>query len=264
MRYLSLYWKIQSANVKSRLMYPFNFFLGFFSVMSIGVFSTLIVWVLTERFYSIAGWTFYEILFMVSFTGLCYSLGLVFFIQLLEIDGVLLNGDFDRFLVRPMNTLFQLTCTRLNINGLGNVCYFLVVLILSGSQVRDWDFYSISICVLLIICGFLTSSSIHIIIATTAFRTLQSGGLFSIKATIYENVSNYPLTVFSKPIQFLLTFILPIGFIGFYPSVALLDSQQQWLGSNVLAVCILFAIALPLLSYYLWHRAIKNYMSSGS
>lgn len=246
------------------MMYPFNFFLGIFCVMCFGIFSTLFIWVLTQRFPSIAGWNFHEVLFNASFSMFSYSLGLVFFIQFLNMDETVRRGEFDRMLVRPINPLLQFACTNLNINSFGTVGYSFAVLIYSGIHVRDWDILSLLIAAVLIICGFLTSSAIHLIIASTAFFTLQSAGLFALKEVIYNNVSDYPLTIFTKGTQYFLTFIIPIGFIGFYPSSYLLaEGKKTLVGEWALVVCPTVALLLVSLGYFIWSKGIRQYSSSG-
>lgn len=265
MRYLMLYFKIQKANVKSRMMYPFNFFLGIFCVMSFGIFQTLFLWVLTRSFPVITGWNFNEILFNSAFTMFCYSLSLALFMQLQEIDFYVRKADFDRILVRPMNPLLQFACKRINLNGIGTVGYSFIVLLYSGYHVRNWDFFSVIQAVILMICGFVASVSIHLIIASTSFKTLQSGGLFEMKEVIYDNVSDYPLSVFSKGIQTFLTFFFPIALIGFYPSVYLLGKGNGILFSEfALLICIAGSGVLACLGYAIWTLALRSYSGAGS
>ncbi|MGE7217406.1 ABC transporter permease [Priestia koreensis] len=232
--------------------------------MGFGVFSTLFLWVLTQRFPTILGWNYYEILFISSFNMFCYSFSLLFFIQIQEIDYYVRNGEFDRILVRPMNSLFQFATIRFNINSLGTVLYSLIVLFYSGYHAKDWGIMSITQAIVLIVCGVIVSFSIHLFIGATSFLTMQSGGFFQLKEVIYENVCNYPINIFSQGIQLFLTFILPIGFIGFYPSAGLLNKSSTLLGDLVLPICILFSLVLFIVSYVFWNFAIKSYSGSGS
>ncbi|MBK5345593.1 ABC-2 family transporter protein [Bacillus mycoides] len=264
MEYLRLYLKMQKANIRSRMAYPFNFFLGIICVTCFGIFSTLFIWVLTRNFPSIAGWNFYEILFISSFNMLSYSLGLLLFIHIMDIDHYVRNAEFDRILVRPMNALLQFASKQININSLGTVIYAVSALIYAGVHISGWSAVSILYTVLLIICGTIVSISIHLIIGSTAFITLQSGGLFQMLDNIYTNVDNYPVTIFPKWVQFFLTFILPIGFIGFYPSAGLLGKGSYLLNDNLILICLAVSLILSILSYIIWHVSIKFYSGAGS
>ncbi|MDR0267456.1 ABC-2 family transporter protein [Paenibacillus sp.] len=265
MRYLYLYFKIQKANVRARMMYPFNFFLGIFCVMSFGIFSTLFLWVLTQRFPVIVGWNFYEILFNASFNMFCYSLALALFIQLQDIDFYVRNAEFDRILVRPMNTLLQFACKRINLNGIGTVGYSLIVLLYAGYHVRDWDFLSLASAVLLIFCGLVTAIAIHLIIASISFITLQTRGFFEMKEVVYGNVCDYPLAVFSRGTQYFLSFIFPLAFIGFYPSMYLLGKTgDNIFGDYILIACVGGAFLLAILGYVMWNSSLRRYSGAGS
>lgn len=264
MRYLRLYFTLQRANIESRLMYPFNFLIGVVSVLLYGIFSTLFAWVLTNKFPTISSWNFYEMLFNISFNLLCYSLTAVFFV-VHDIDSFVRNAEFDRILVRPMNTLFQFVSRRLGLNTIGVVIYAVGTLLYSGAHLRHWDGLSIVMTIVLLFCGFVTSTSISLILASTAFKTLQTRGLFAVKEVIYENFCEYPLNMFSRPIQYLFTVIIPMGFIGFYPSVTLLHkSGLTILHTDTFWWCVGAAIVLATLSCLIWNRCIKSYTSAGS
>ncbi|MCU5480536.1 ABC-2 type transport system permease protein [Bacillus sp. TE9106W] len=264
MRYFKLYFILQKANIQSRLMYPFNLFIGIISILFYGIFSTLFAWVLTSKFPIISGWNFYEMLFNISFNLLCYSLTTVFFV-VHDIDTFVRNGEFDRILIRPMNSLFQFVSRRLDINTIGVVIYAIGTLFYSGSHLRYWDALSIMMAVVLLICGFITSTSISLILASTAFKTLQARGLFTIKEVCYENFCEYPLNIFSRPIQYIFTVIVPMGFIGFYPSVTLLNKSGLSIVKNVTFWwCVVVAFILLTLSVSIWNQCIKSYSSAGS
>ncbi|UFJ42476.1 ABC-2 family transporter protein [Brevibacillus humidisoli] len=263
--YLSLYVRMQHANLRSRLMYPFNFFFGIFAVTGSGAFSIAFLYVLTRKIPVLAGWSFYEVVFIASMSMISYSVSFIFFIQLQEIDYYIRFAEFDRILVRPLNPLFQFICKRINVNSVGPTAFATGTLIYSGYHLRDWDLLSILLTVLLLFCGTVVCTSILLLIASVAFRFLQSGGLFELREAIYDNVSDFPITFFPKWFQAFLTFVLPQGFMGFYPAVYLIGrSDQSMFGNSVLLACLVATVCFALLSYYAWSRAIRSYAGAGS
>jgi ABC-2 type transport system permease protein len=71
---------------------------------------------------------------------------------------------------------------------------------------------------------------------------------------------DYPLDIYNPIIVFILTFIIPLGFINYYPA-------QLFLGKGlVLAAYLapLVGIIMFIVSYSLWKYGIKNYTSTGS
>lgn len=232
--------------------------------MGFGIFSTLFLWILTRNFPNIIGWNFYEILFVSSFNMFCYSFSLIFFIQIQDIDNYVRNGEFDRILIRPMDSLLQFAALRFNINSLGTVLYSLTTLIYAMVHIPNWDAVSVGKMSLLMISGIIVSLSVQLILGSTAFITLQSAGLFQLQEVVYGNMSNYPITIFSKGIQFFLTFILPIGFIGFYPSTAILGKGNVFFGQDSWLICVMVAFILGIVGYLLWNRSIQRYSGAGS
>ncbi|MBO8162795.1 MAG: ABC-2 family transporter protein [Brevibacillus sp.] len=263
--YLLLYIKMQRANLRSRLMYPFNFFFGIFAVTGSGAFTIVFLYVLTRKLPSLAGWNFYEVVFLASMSMISYSLSFLFFIQLQEIDYYIRFAEFDRILVRPLNPLFQFVCKRININSIGPALFGMGALCYSGYHLRDWDLPSILITGLLMVCGTIICSSILLFIASFSFRFLQSGGLFELREAIYDNVSDFPITFFPKWFQAFLTFVLPQAFMGFYPGVYLIGrSEESMFGNWVLLACLVACIGCATISYYTWSRAIRAYAGAGS
>ncbi len=126
----------------------------------------------------------------------------------MEIDHFVRNAEFDRILIRPMNSLLQFASKQFNINSLGTVIYAIGALIYAGFHIEGWTIVTILYTVLLIICGSIVSVSIHLILGSTSFITLQSGGLFQMLDTIYTNVDNYPIIIFPKWIQVFFNFYI--------------------------------------------------------
>ena len=90
----------------------------------------------------------------------------------------------------------------------------------------------------------------------------------AIRAIFYYNMTDfveYPLTIFHRFIQIVLTVVLPYAFVTFFPALAILEKQDfsifpQWTAylSPFVAV-VLFTIA-----YQFWFYGLRRYNSSGS
>ena len=76
-----------------------------------------------------------------------------------------------------------------------------------------------------------------------------------------KDYAKYPVTIFNKFFRFLFTFILPVSFMAYYPSLAILRPEKvpvlTWL-SPVLGVIFFWA------SYKLWMKGAAKYDGSGS
>jgi len=72
--------------------------------------------------------------------------------------------------------------------------------------------------------------------------------------------TRYPLNIFAKAIKTVLTWVLPLGFIGFYPASYLLNNEWS---HYIFALPGIVGVFL-LLTSLIWKRGIRRYRGSGN
>ena len=77
----------------------------------------------------------------------------------------------------------------------------------------------------------------------------------------FKDYARYPLTIFSPVFRFIFTFMIPIAFIAYYPSLVILRPDEvpllSWL--SPLIGCLFFWM-----SYRLWMYRAMKYSGTGS
>ena len=77
----------------------------------------------------------------------------------------------------------------------------------------------------------------------------------------FKDYAKYPITIFSPVFRFIFTFLIPIAFIAYYPSLVILRPEQvpllSWLSPVV-------GIVFFWLSYKLWMYGASKYSGTGS
>ena len=131
-RYFRLYLKFLQQYIKTLIEYKADFVLGligFLFVQSIGViFITLIF----NTIPSLKGWSFYEILFIYGFAQIPRGIDHVFTDQLWIFSWqTIVEGKFDKYLVRPLNPLFQVIVEKFQPDGFGEIVIGTVLLVTS-------------------------------------------------------------------------------------------------------------------------------------
>ena len=103
-----------------------------------------------------------------------------------------------------------------------------------------------------------------IIFNIPAFWIVKTDALSTFKWSLNEFIQ-YPLSIYDRWIQIMLTFVFPVAFIGFFPSQVLLE-KTDYLGfpSQIVFLSPLVGIVLFIISYLLFFVGIKNYKSTGS
>ena len=116
-------------SIQSRLEYPF---------MLIGhVLANCIQWVIgfatikfvVDQFGSIGGWGYESLAFLYGMSVLSHGLAVVFFIQTWGMGYWMIDGEFDRFLLRPMNLIFQFLFDDFNLIGFTDIIPGLMVFV---------------------------------------------------------------------------------------------------------------------------------------
>ncbi|MDY6778474.1 MAG: ABC-2 family transporter protein, partial [Candidatus Nanohaloarchaea archaeon] len=93
---------------KSRLIYKADFLLGFFGQAINLAVSLGFLGLLFTQVEMIHGWTFNELLFLAGFGGIVMNVHHIFFLNIYSLgEQYIVEGRLDRFLVRPLNPLFQ-------------------------------------------------------------------------------------------------------------------------------------------------------------
>jgi ABC-2 type transport system permease protein len=239
--------------------------IGTFSITVLCVVDMILSWVLTQRVPKIGGWGFYELMFMLSVWRLTHGLFIVSFQQISDLDRTLREGEFDRFLVRPLPPLFQYFTRTVEIAGAGDLVTGIGGLVFALSHFERWGFAETAMLAVMIMSAAAIEWSFFTIIGCTSFWTLQSQGLRGIFDTFLYQFSKFPLTAYSKWVQALLTFVLPVSFITFYPSLHFLQEEKSVpFYSGLVYTPPVLAVLSCTAAYALWKRGINVYKGAGS
>ena len=135
-RYLKLYNKFLKQYIKTLMEYRADFLLGligFILVQGVGI---VFIGLVFNSIPTLKGWSFYEILFIYGFAQIPRGIDHVFTDQLWIFSWkTIVQGEFDRYLVRPLNPLFQVICSKLFIYGL-SIKYFCKI---SNNNIPNMD-----------------------------------------------------------------------------------------------------------------------------
>ena len=74
----------------------------------------------------------------------------------------------------------------------------------------------------------------------------------------------YPLTIYPRALQFVFTFILPLGWITFYPASELLGRRPDYIPVNMALVTFLIGVFIFALSCLVMSLGMRRYESAGS
>ena len=129
-RHLKLLLLYFAQYAKVRLAYKADFFIAFFSSMAATALGFGFVLVLFSKIPQLQGWSFYEILFLYAFSLVPLGFFNVVSWNLYEFGDIyVIQGRFDRVLLRPVDTLFQVLFEKFRIESLQEVATGLLVIV---------------------------------------------------------------------------------------------------------------------------------------
>jgi len=251
-----------SQYAKVRISYRGDFFVSLLTSFAATLFGLGFVIILFQRATQLAGWRFEEVLFLYGFSLLPYGMFNVVSMNLYEFgNNFIIEGKFDRVLLRPVSSLFQVIFETFRIESFQEIA--------TGTFCMAWAMHRLgtawtptrfALLIFFAVCGAVIYISVFLILSTVSFW-------FEDRIGVHPPVWNviafgrYPLSIYSGVVQFFLCWIIPFGLASFYPSVRILGrSVTPSYAPLVPVVAIVFlGIAITL-----WNLGTRHYSSTGS
>ncbi len=226
----------------------------------------VIIYVLVDKFSPLYGWTYHQLIFMYGVSYVSDGLASTFASQARKIESAVIRGDFDRFLVRPMGVLFQLLFRFIYLVGLMEVVSGLIVM-LYGCFKTGFVFSPSNIIklVLVIIGATFIRIGFMVIVGSVAFWTKRSATLIWIGEELMRKTTQYPISIYPEIFQALFTFLIPFGFISFYPSSEFFGFGNSFdLPLNFALWTPIIGVLLFAISCRVFEQGLKKYESAGA
>ena len=266
METLKIYATLALLSVRARMEYKLSFLLFLVAIFFFYLAQLGLLIVVLARFKEIHGWTAGEIAFLFGLLTFSQGFTTLFFNALVNFDQMLIQGEFDRALVRPLSPLGQVIFSRFEAS---TVAHFLLgtAALYFGAKYSGihWSLKKDLFLPLVIAGGVMIQSATRLSVSAVAFWTLRNSSLVHIVVFSSKEFILYPVSIYNHGVQFFLTFLFPIAFVNFYPAQYFLDKTGENLFHPALQMATpLVGAILFALSMYVWKRGIDHYQSSGS
>jgi ABC-2 type transport system permease protein len=247
---------------KVRLAYKADFIIAFFSSMAATVLGFGFVLVLFSKIPRLQDWSFDEVMFLYGFSLIPLGFFNVISWNLYDFSELyIIEGKFDRVLLRPVSTLFQVVFEKFRLESLQEVATGIIVVALSlhrlhlTLKIPDYLWFAA-----MIVCGSAIYLAVFLILTAVSFWFEDRVGIVP---PVFNMLTfgRYPLTIYNVFIQFMLSWIIPFGFATFYPSTHFLGRTAfAWYFHLVPVV----AVGFSMLAIEVWNRGVANYSSTGT
>lgn len=247
---------------KVRLAYKADFIIAFFSSMAATVLGFGFILVLFSKIPRLQDWSFNEVMFLYGFSLIPLGFFNVVSWNLYDFSEIyVIEGKFDRVLLRPVSTLFQVVFEKFRLESLQEVVTGVAVVVIClrrlhlALSIPDGLWF-----VVMILCGTLIYLSVFLILTAVSFWFEDRVGIVPPVFNML-NFSRYPLTIYNVFIQFMLSWVIPFGFATFYPSTHFLGRTAFNTYFHLVPVV---AAGFSALAIVVWNRGVANYSSTGT
>src|SRR5580692_2239563 len=245
-RHFGLFFDYFSQYAKVRVSYRGDFFISLATSFAATIFAL----------------SFVVVLFLYGFSLIPYGIFNIISLNLYEFGSTyIIEGKFDRVLLRPISSLFQVLFETFRIESFQEVATGIFCMWWATRHLGlAWTTAKASMLFFFGLCAGIIYISVFLILSTVSFW-------FEDRIGVHPPVWNvmafgrYPLSIYSGAVQFFLCWIIPFGLASFYPSVRMLGRtvSPQYAPLVPVVAVVFLTIAISL-----WNFGTRHYSSTGT
>lgn len=259
--YIKIYGRILAQDLKSKMSYRADFIISMLGMIFTDAAGFITFWIMFRNFSSIQEWGYYEMLFLYGFSLIAITPVQCLLDNNWSLRINVREGDFIKYCFRPINLFFYYESEVFDVKGLGQLGVGLFTLVYSWIKLG----IGCNVIMILKVVVFLIAASLFMM----AMQNAAAATCFWIENSFYvldlafklKDYAKYPVTIFGPVFRFVFTFVFPIAFIAYYPSLVILRPDNvpilTWLAPP-LGVLFLY------LSYRFWMLGAMKYNGTGS
>ncbi|MFZ5944781.1 MAG: ABC transporter permease [Bacillota bacterium] len=260
-----IYWYMVAASIRAQMEYRYAFMMNILGWMMHYSGLAVTMWVLLYSFQVLAGWVFWELIFLFALSVLSWSICIIFFFHFRTLDQYIVKGTFDRFLVRPIHPFFHFIAMKFDIGALGQLLFSICAFILTYFKLSlEWSLREWFVFFGAISGGTLIQGGMMVFISAIAFWTTRSERVFWVIMYPMRSLINYPLSIFPRVLQMFIVFVLPFAFVNYLPALFLLNKTSPVFAPYWGALSFLVGIVFFRVCYLFWIKGVYRYNSTGS
>ncbi|RXT06351.1 ABC transporter permease [Ammoniphilus sp. CFH 90114] len=260
-----MYVQMVNASIRAQMQYRYAFFMNIIGWAMSYAGTAVTMWVMLHSFGSLEGWTLWELIFLFALAVLSWGICVLFFFHFRSLDQYILNGTFDRFLVRPIHPFFHFMAMKFDIGAFGQLLFSIVAVAIAYHQLQlEWTIGKWGIFAGAVLGGTLIQGGLLVLISAIAFWTTRSERFYWVVMFPAKSMMNYPLTLYPRIIQWVVIVVIPFAFVNYLPALLLLDKSHPFYSSYWGSMSAVIGLIFFWICYRIWMLGLDRYKSTGS
>ncbi len=263
---LNLYRRLLGAKLRSDWQYRTSFVLLLLSQTVVAGLDLAMIAVIFGQVDALAGWSGAEVAALYGLAGLPFAVADLFVSQVELASRHIKAGSFDRFLLRPVWPLLQLSAGEFALRRSGRLIQPVLVLAVALPKVDvDWTMARAAMIPLTLVSSTVLFGAIWVITSSVAFWTVETQEFANAFTYGGNHLSQYPLDVLGAWLRRIATFVVPLAFAAYFPAAYVLGKPDPLgVSARVAFLSPVIALVLAGLGRVVWGTAIRHYRSTGS
>lgn len=253
-------WQIMTvASFSTSLVSRFGAIFFFSGKILRFIFFLIFLFLLAEKTKVVAGYNLWQVVFFFLTFNLLDSTTQFLLREVYNFRTMVVRGNFDLVLVKPMNPLFRVLAGGADLLDLLTFPILIFFLIYAAIKMGGITIIGVALYMLLYLNSFLIAIALHAMVVSIGILTTEVNNTIMLYRDL-SGMGRIPVDLYRQPIRALLTFIIPVGVMITFPAKAIMNllSWQFTLFSFFLGG-IFFWISL-----WLWNFSLRRYSSASS
>ncbi|MFC1625988.1 ABC transporter permease [Patescibacteria group bacterium] len=204
------------------------------------------------------GYSQNQVLFFTATYILIDTTAQFFFRSVYSFRSMIVSGDFDLVLAKPLNSLFRVLLGGPDPIDLITIPPIIFVVFYIG-RMLDPSLLNIIYYLLLVINGLVIACAFHIFVLAFGIITMEVDHMVMVFRDL-TSMSRFPVDIYKKPLKEILTYMVPIAVMITIPAKAIMGLVSFW---GVFGL-ILVGFSFLFISLLFWRVALTKYASASS
>jgi ABC-2 type transport system permease protein len=260
------YLTLARSRVAAQVSYRTSFAFDLAAQGLLGAIEFVEVYVVFHQVDALGGFSYAEVALLYGIANCAFGLADAAVGHIERLPFYVRTGQLDAFLLRPLGTLGQVVTSDFSLRRLGRVATGLAVLVVAVEHAHtEWTPARAVLIVVTPLAGAVVFCALFVATAAVSFWFVEGTEFANAFTYGGEYLASFPMTVLQTAVRRFFTFVVPIAFVAYLPTLALLGRPDPnglpgWLSWSAPLV----ALVASALAALLWRAGVRHYVGAAS